>query len=231
MKEVLSYLWGTSQKSDGQMSVYSDDVSVENRKIFFKKLGLDPGKIVLAGLSHSSNVDLVGEESIGQKINNTDGLITNVPGIILTITSADCLPIFFFDKNKEVIGLAHAGWRGVESNIVSKVIEKMRSKFGSNPKDITVNIGPHIKSCHFEIKDDLVEKFSQYKDFITTSDGVTNLDLSAIVREQLKDCGVNPDSINISSECTYCLPDKYYSFRRDKPEKVEVMVSYSVMGN
>jgi hypothetical protein len=190
MKKELEYLWGISQKSDGQMSVYSDEESLINRKKFFVGLGLESGNAVLAGLSHSNNVTIVGEGERGQRIENTDGLITRVPGVILTITSADCLPIFFFDKEKGVIGLAHAGWRGVESNIVSKVIEKMKSELGSKPEDIIVKIGPHIKSCHFEIKEDLVEKFLQYKNFMITEGEVTKLDLSAIVREQLKVEGI-----------------------------------------
>jgi hypothetical protein len=231
MKKESEYLWGISQKSDGQMSVYSGEESLVNRKKFFVGLGLESSNAVLAGLSHSNNVTIVGEGERGQRIENTDGLITNVPGVILTITSADCLPIFFFDKEKGVIGLAHAGWRGVESNIVSKVIEKMKSELGSKHENITVKIGPHIKSCHFEIKEDLVEKFSKYKNFMTISNGVVRLDLSSVVREQLKVEGVKSGNIDVGDECTYCLPDKYDSFRRDKPKNVEVMVSYSVIKN
>lgn len=215
------------------MKVYPDnaDLVLQNRQKFFATLGLDASNMVLAGLVHGDNIVVVGKENIGQKIENTDGLITKEPGVILTITVADCLPVYFFDKSKKVTGLAHAGWRGVKQNIVSLMLSKIQSEFASDPADVEVNIGPHIRNCHFEIKDDVAEQFANYSESIIKEGNSIKLDLSAIVKKQLENAGVRPDNVTISDECTYCLNQKYYSFRRDRPERVEAMVAYAVMGD
>lgn len=224
----MEYLWGLSQKTDGQMKIYSDDdgVSLSNRQKFFEKLGLNFTQAVQAGLIHGNNIKIVDQKDLEQKIIGVDGLVTSIPEIILTLTVADCLPVYFLDQEKKVIGLAHAGWRGVVQNIVAKMVEKMTTEFGSKPAEIKIKIGPHIQSCHFEIKDDVAEQFAQYEDFIDRSNNKIKLNLSAVVGEQLKAAGVKPENIEISNDCTYCLDKKYYSFRRDRPEKVEAMIAY-----
>lgn len=221
------YIWGISQKEDGQMKVSpGDDISLANRARFFNKLHLDPNHVVSAGLVHGNNVIVVGEEDLSQKIANVDGLITSVPNVILTISIADCLPLYFFDETKQVIGLAHAGWRGVNGEIAVKMLDKMVSEFETKPEDVLVEIGPHIKSCHFEVDEDVAQKFSDYQEQISKKGEKSLINLSGIVREQLRKRGVKEENINISKECTYCFKEKYYSFRRDKPAQVEAMVAY-----
>ncbi len=189
-------------------------------------MGLDPNTVVSASLVHGDNIAVVTESNIGQKIENTDGLITATPGVILTITVADCLPIYFFDQTKRVVGLTHAGWRGVVKNLASKMIQKMRSEFGTDPKDVLVTIGPHIKECHFEVREDVAEQFKDYPEFILRKDNKINLNLAGVVKKQLEDEGVLSEHISISNDCTYCLDKKYFSFRRDQPERVEAMIAY-----
>lgn len=210
---------------------------LQNRKNFLDKLGLDASRTVSAGAVHENKVSVVDEENIGQTIENTDGLITSASNVILTVTAADCLPIYFFGenkytdkrKNKKIIGLAHAGWRGVAKNIVREMFKKMQAEFGMNPIDVSVKIGPHIKSCHFEIKKDVEDQFAEYKNCITREGDTVRLDLAAVVTRQLKAEGVCSEKISVSNECTYCLDKKYFSFRRDKPEKLEVMLAYNMM--
>lgn len=203
--------------------------SLINRKKFFEKLNLSPDNIVLAGLIHKDNITIVDGKNIGQKIENTDGLITSTPNVILAITVADCLPIYFFDKQNNIIGLAHAGWRGVEQKIAVKILKTMESRFDTDPKNVFVKIGPHIKNCHFEIKDDVKEKFKEYKNFVKDIGGTMFLDLASVVSKQLKEEGVASENINVTDECTSCSPEKYYSFRRDHPKQVEAMIAYVVM--
>ena len=225
------FVWGMSQKSDGQMIIYLEDRdnAKTNREKFFAGLGLDFRRMITAGLAHGHNITVVGEKECGQKILNTDGLISSDPNIILTVTGADCQPLYFFDEKNKVIGMAHAGWRGVEQNIAGKMVEKLKTEFGSKPEDIKVKIGPHIRKCHFEIGEDVAVQFADYQNFITREGVSIKLDLSAVVADQLKKVGVTAINIDISEECTYCLKDKYYSFRRDHPERVEAMVAYVVM--
>ena len=153
-----------------------------------------------------------------------DALITNQSKYLLTITVADCLPIYFYDKNKKVAALAHAGWRGVASKIVEEVINTFINHYDSNLNDVEIFIGPHIRDCHFEVKNDVSSQFKISDS--TIRDGKTYINLSKIVKDQLLQLNINNDNISISDECTYCLNDKYFSYRRDKPQELETMIAY-----
>ena len=142
-----------SKKKDGAMK-FSD----ENKERFLKKLGIDNKSIIGAGLVHGDNIEIVSNREAGEKIEKTDGLVTADKGLFLTLTIADCLPIFLYDPEKEIIGLVHGGWRSLAKNILTKAIEKIPSF----PKDILIGIGPGISQCHFEVKEDLLVEFRPY---------------------------------------------------------------------
>lgn len=173
---------------------------------------------------HDINIAVVGEKDRGQIILNTDGLITDKQNIFLTVTVGDCVPIYFFDEKKKIIGLAHAGWRGVVKNISKALIEKMVSEFGLKPEDISAYIGPHLQKCHFEIKEDILLQFEN--EFILKENGIIKVDLLSMIKQQLLSLGVKSENISSSDECTYCNKEKYFSYRRDKPEKTESMITY-----
>jgi len=210
---------GISEKKDGPMKN-----SLENRFLFFKNKKLDKKIIISAGLNHENKVVVIDNLDESTIIPNCDALITNQDKYLLTITVADCLPIYFYDKNKKVIALAHAGWRGVVSEIATEVIKSLVGNYGSSPKDIEVFIGPHIQNCHFEVKNDVMSQFK-------TSDSVIQdekiyINLSRVVKNQLIESGIAKNNIDISPDCTYCLNDKYFSFRRDNPKELETMIAY-----
>ena len=208
---------GISQKKDCPMKS-----SLENRLSFFKQTNLDTKIIVSAGLIHKNKVIIIDDILENTIIPNCDALITNNNKCLLTITVADCLPIYFYDKNKNVVAIAHAGWRGVVSKIAEKVINQFINHYHSDINDIEVFIGPHIKDCHFEIKDDVVNQFKQ-SDLIIKEDKIY-INLSQIIKNQLNELGIN--NIEASDECTYCLTDKYFSYRRDNPKELETMIAY-----
>lgn len=210
---------GISEKKDGPMKN-----SPENRLLFFKNHHLDTKIIISAGLIHKDKVVVISKTDKHSFISNCDALITNQNNCLLTITVADCLPIYFYDKNKKVIALAHAGWRGVTSKIVTKVIEAFTNHYDSDINDIEVFIGPHIKDCHFEIKDNILSQFETSGLVIRNSK--TYVNLSKIVKNQLLQLKINSKSINISEECTYCLSDKYFSFRKGAPKELDTMIAY-----
>jgi hypothetical protein len=161
-------------------------------------------------------------------IKDHDALITDDPNLILSITVADCLPLYFYDPIKKVIGLAHAGWRGVENGISLETVKAFEQNYHSAKFDIQVFIGPHIGACHFEVRGDVAEKFSSWPEFIIFRGEKTFIDLAGIVKKQLLAGGLLKKNINVGPECTYCLPDKYFSFRRDNPgeDQMEVMTAY-----
>ncbi len=157
MSEIV---WGISQRKDGSMKyVDRESASIVNRENFFKNIGIDPNKVMIAGLVHGKDIKKVTADDRGEFVPDTDGLITNAPDVYLSVTAADCLPLYFIDQKQNVIGLAHAGWRGTAKNISSAMVEKMVRDFDCDPKNIKVIIGPYIKACHFE-----VEKIKREKD-------------------------------------------------------------------
>jgi len=210
----LNIIIAISEKKNGPMKF-----SPDNRENFLRKLGIEDKLTVKAGLVHENNVKVVSDEDAGKTIEKTDGLITADKSLFLTITVADCLPIFIFDSEKEIIGLIHGGWRGLAKNILAEAVKNLS-------KDILVGIGPGISQCHFEVKQDVLREFKPYlKDTLLKRDGKLFLDLKKIAKLQLIDIGIKPENIEISPECTFCLQNKYFSFRRDKPQKLQTMLA------
>lgn len=217
--------WGISERQDGAMNVKlpnSNPEHLKNRGIFFDKS--DIKKTVAIELVHGNEVEIVSANHSNQIIPNKDGLITNAPDLFLTVTVADCVPIYYFDQSKNVIGIAHSGWRGTVQNISKIIIEKMISEFDSDPKNIFAHIGPHIQKCHFEIKEDIIENFAP--EFIIKDQNSFKVDLLSMIKTQLTSLGLDKNNISSSTDCTYCNPAKYFSYRRDKSAKIESMVAY-----
>lgn len=210
---------GLSAKADGPMKN-----SPANRQAFLKHKNLDKKIIVSAGLIHSNKVTAISGLSHNFLIPNCDALITSDCRYLLTITVADCLPLYFYDNTKHIVAIAHAGWRGVVAQIAKEVVDAFVSNYGSNFKDIEVFIGPHIKDCHFEVKADVAANFKISETVI--SNKKTYINLASAVTSQLLDRGISETNIQVSSECTFCSSAKYFSWRRDKPQELEAMVAY-----
>lgn len=224
-KNIIS---GISSKADGSMKLPGNDYDfgvVENQKNYFKRQNIDYGAIILASNQHSNNVRIAHKGHLGSCIRNTDGLVTQEKGIYLAITVADCLPIYFFDYKKGVIGIIHAGWKGIADNIISNTIKLMVSAYKSDAENILVYVGPHIKECHFEVQADVDRVFKRFSNAIISKNSKTFISLSRIVITQLIKRGVSENNIEVSQECTYCS-SKYFSYRRDKPKILESMITY-----
>lgn len=214
-----------SQISDWPMKLELPNPSLEvikNRKRYFEKNGISINNVVSAEIVHGTKIAVVTSENKGQIIVWVDGLITNETGLFLSVTIADCVPIYFYDSEKKVIWIAHAWWRWITSDITKTMIDSFVNEYNSNPEDIFVYVGPHIQKCHFEIKDDIVEIFDN--DFVLRENGIIKIDLLWIIWDKLEKVGLKSENISSSPECTYCESNKYFSYRRDKPEKVEAMV-------
>ncbi len=198
----------------------------ENREIYFKKIGIDPNRVVTPDLVHKTKVVVVTSEEAGQIISDTDGLITEEKNLFLTATAADCFIIYFYDPVRRVVGIAHAGWRGIMADISREMISKMSERFEVNPGDLLVGISPGIQKCHFGISAMDKEKYSIYPRFIFERNGKVFVDLTAILKDQLQSLGVAESQIEDSGICTYCEERDYFSYRRDKPKEVQPMVGY-----
>jgi len=211
-----------SGRKDGTMKLSGDLIkdkdTIENRKKFLKKLGIQEKATVIADLVHPvkfapqlfNRVKVVSNADREKTIKEIDGLITADRNLFLTITVADCLPIFIYEPEKEIIGLIHAGWRNLAGNILREAVEKIKTN------NLLFGIGPGIGQCHFEVKEDVIAKFKPYlKDTLLKRNGKSFLDLKGLAKIQLLNLGIKEENIEISPECTFCLKDKYFSFRRD----------------
>ena len=151
------------------------------------------------------------------EVPETDGLVTDIPGVSLVTTHGDCIPVFAYDPKKKVIGVAHAGWKGTMLGIAGELAKTMKERYACDPSDILAYIGPGIGKCHFEVRDDVRQKFLSEapwsEGYISVKDDEHYLiDLKDINEMYLRYEGVL--NIEISEDCTYCMEDKYWSYRR-----------------
>lgn len=222
--------YGLSEKKDGSMKLFNDikkdKTAFKNRKKYFSQLDIPLERIVSAGLTHSDNIQIV-EQKHGKKIiSNTDALATDKSFLFLTITVADCFPVYFYVPSAKAIALVHAGWRGIVNNIVGVAVDTILKNWHTSADKILVGIGPGIQKCHFEIKEDVLENFKKYPRAIIKKEKRIFIDLQSIILKQLKDAGIKDKNIENNNECVFCLKNKYFSYRRDKPQKIKAMISY-----
>jgi polyphenol oxidase len=172
---------------------------------------------------HGNNV--VYADGYDKNIESVDGLITD-KRLILTVRTADCLPVFIVDSKKKVIAAVHAGWKGIIGGIINSCISEFR-KLNSNPENCKVAVGPHIRQCCFEVNKEVSNIFKNI-----FGDSVINIndkkkdriDLAEIVRLNLVQLGIPLVNIDIINICTKCNKN-YYSFRRNAKDNRR-MINY-----
>lgn len=224
----MKLIYGISTKPDGNMLVSVDgEIFAEgkkNRENFLKKH--TTGDYAVAGLVHGTDIKKVSFGDNKKIIWRTDGLITDEKNLFLCLTGADCLPVYFSDEERGVVGIAHGGWRGIIGGIIENMILKMIKEFDCVSRNIKVILGPGIRSCHFEIKTDIINQFKKYGNFIINRNGKIFVDLSGIIKGRLLELKLLRKNIKDDNECTYCSVKKYFSNRRDKKEIPDVMLAY-----
>lgn len=208
-----------------------DDVEkvVSNRRRLAAALGFPFEAWTSADQVHGNNIEIVtldqkgkGRESLHDSIQKTDGIVTNIPGILLTSYYADCVPLYFFDPTNNVIGLAHAGWRGTMLHIGSKMIDTMKQNFNSKVENIMVAIGPAIDKCCYEVDENVIKPLTSSLSLIPKEaifdkrNGHFDLDLKKINQQILIEAGILPENIEMSSLCTGCNTNIFFSHRKEK---------------
>lgn len=177
---------------------------------------------IVANQTHSDHIKIItSKETRGWKIledaiEDCDALITNVPGIVLTILTADCVPILLYDKEKNVIAVIHSGWKGTKAHIAFKTVQKMNEIYGSDPKDIIAGIAPSIGPCCYEVGKEVAEHFFSVSQSFTAVGNKYMLDLPYINKQQLIDAGLQEKQIQLSGICTACEVAQFFSYRKEK---------------
>jgi polyphenol oxidase len=136
-----------------------------------------------------------------------DALITSVPGLTISVRTADCYPILLADARNRAVAAAHAGWRGTSARIVQKTIKKMQIEFGTEPADIHAAIGPGIGVCCYAVGEEVARQFGPIR---------AHLDLMSENRRQLEEAGVPLHNVEALGVCTFCDAERFFSYRRDK---------------
>lgn len=148
-----------------------------------------------------------------------DAVITNQPGVLVTVRTADCVPILLHDPIHRVVAAVHSGWRGSVAGIVPKTLITMRHAFGSQADSIHVAIGPSAGPCCYEVDEPVLNALHSYPfwKLVVRETGPERalLDLRQFVRRQARAAGVSQQNIWTVSHCTICRPDLFFSYRRE----------------
>lgn len=198
--------------------VFSSEERAENIAEFAQLLRIDPTAIVFSRQIHSDSIEVIDDKYPLRDIitlNGVDAMVTTLPGVMLTVFTADCVPVFFADATRPIIGIAHCGWRGTLLRLAQKVIRKF-ADLGSATEDIIVWTGPAICGSCYEISAELVEKFrTEFGDVLFQQEIIQGrkLDLRRLIRVQAIELGVLPENVFITELCTRCRQDLFYSYR------------------
>ena len=202
------------------LSFYGEDSlenTNENYRIFFDALDIDKNKTVVTHQTHSDHIVKIDSVNQFEIFEDTDGFVTNVPGITLMTFYADCTPLYFYDPIKKVVGMAHSGWKGTEQKIGVKMIDFFVDEFGCQVENILVGIGPNISPRAYVVDDEFLDNFQDkefFENYIHDIDGKTFFDMVKSNRDMLLNRGVLKDNIELSGHCTYNESHLFFSFRR-----------------
>ncbi len=225
LSSIPQLLYGFSTRADGSMRVQSrEDLTKRERLHFFRAIGVSADRTAGCSLTHGRRVQQV---DTGERrplfFHHTDGLYTLDISRVLTVTGADCFPLFVVDPVTRVFGLCHAGWRGAVDGILPELLIQMNKRLGARLENLRVVIGPGIRACHFEIKMDVWSKVQDT--YLIKEEGKTCLDLPRLLMDQALELGVTPDHLEDTGICTLC-DKRYFSYRRDKPKEIEAQMAY-----
>ena len=218
-----------------------DDSSLvaENRRRFLESVSRNAHadeagwKLVTLRQIHSGLVHAVGAEALdgsletaeGKAVLEGDGIMTNVPGVMAAVGTADCVPILLVDTRQRAVAALHAGWRGTMEGIAEAGVAKMRSEYGSHVEDLAAAVGPSIGACCYAVGEEVREAFTaRYKyagELFRHVGQAMHVDLWEANQRQLQGAGLKDARITVVGECTACALDergarKYFSHRADR---------------
>lgn len=245
----VSRLYGGGALNLGFTKEDSRRAVERNRALFLAELGLAGGRakknwpLISLRQIHSDLIHRVEEITAEPLVG--DGLVTDTPGIVIAVQTADCLPVILADRKRRAVGVFHAGWRGTVKRIVEKGVGAMRMYFKSDPRDLVAAIGPGVGGCCYDVGEEVRAKFRMqfaYADSlfreVKESDPVREkypllfltarapghselpvklfLNLIEANRRQLVDAGLLAKNVDATAQCTACHTESLFSFRAEK---------------
>jgi YfiH family protein len=223
-----------------------------NRDILAKQLGSSIEWECITDQKHTNFVHVASRDDLGLSdkplhMQYVDGIVTDIPGVLLTVFGGDCPPVYIVDPVRKAIGLVHAGWRGTLGRIPEVAVANMVVRFGCDPADMYAAVGPGICKDCYEMGDEVYDAFagqwsraeadrilSRYPavdaDGREIPGGKYHLDLREANRMTLIRAGVPADHIEVSNVCTKCNVDTFYSYRAHRMENEQVAMLVNRFG-
>lgn len=207
----------------GEKHLDTEENVLRNFEILAGILGTDTDYMVTSAQTHTTNIRVVTREDGGKGVvrerdyQDVDGLVTDERDLAIITGHADCNAIFFFDPSKQVIGLAHSGWRGTLAGIGTAMVLKMAALYGCRPSDIIAGIGPSLCQDCFEVDQDVAQAFfdkkEEYREFAYQKGVKHYIDLKGIIKFDLQEAGVLAENLVDMQLCTKCNKDLFFSHR------------------
>lgn len=202
----------------------------QNCEALCQLLGVDDERLLMPHQVHRTEIAVVNEDLLGfsveerqDRLEGVDALMTDIPGVCIGVSTADCIPVLLYDKSQKAVCAIHAGWRGTVQRIVEKAVSRMTAVYGTRPTDVAAQIGPGISLDSFEVGHEVYDTFTNAGfDMESISRKFPSspfpqkwhIDLPECNRRQLLSAGLSADNIAVSCVCTYKQHDTYFSARR-----------------
>ena len=200
-----------------------DDIRT-NREALCQTLGIADDRLIMPHQVHETKVATIDEAFLllsaaerQEALEGVDALMTNLKGVCIGVSTADCIPVLLYDGEHRAVCAIHAGWRGTVKRIVEKAVEAMTAVYGTQPQQLTAQIGPGIHLDSFEVGDEVYDAFAQEgfdMGAISSKREKWHIDLPMCNRLQLMAAGLQPQHIKVSPICTFQQADDYFSARR-----------------
>jgi len=232
---------------------------VGNRRLLAAAVTGDAATRLVALRQFHSNliVRTTAADAERERPRKADGQVTDEPGILLAVQTADCIPVIVADRKRRAVGVFHAGWRGTVKRIAEIGVGRMRLEFGSRPEDLIAAIGPGIGACCYAVGEEVLSEFESQFSYarelfgeVYDADEVRrkypmlfltqrapghspigpslHVDLIEANRRQLMDAGIGPERIAVVGGCTECHPQLFYSHRGSRGRAGRMMAVVGV---
>jgi len=202
----------------------SDEHICRNREALCRLLDISDDRLVMPHQTHQTRVTRIDESLLAlsaedrqEALEGYDALMTDLQGVCIGVSTADCIPLLLHDPRRHVVCAIHAGWRGTVARIAQKAVSAMTATYGSQPEDIVAQSGPGISLDSFEVGQEVWDAFAAAgfdMQTISRKSDKWHIDLQECNRQQLVTAGLRPQSITLSGICTFKQCDTFFSARR-----------------
>ncbi len=220
----------------------------ENRQALCQLLGISDEHLIMPHQTHETKVVCIDEAfqvlSLAEQqktLEGVDAVMTDLSGMCVGVSTADCIPILLYDKEHHAVCAVHAGWRGTVKRIVMKAVSAMTAHYGTHPEQLLAQIGPGISLDSFEVGDEVYETFQnagfemstisrRYPAAGGSQKEKWHINLPECNRQQLEAAGLLPSSVVVSPICTFIHHDMFFSARRLGIQSGRIFTSICLKG-